>query len=54
MEKELISFNVQYKDIFGNVWQTERLGTSAESVKKEMTKLMSGLGVVILKVEKKL
>lgn len=49
-----MSFNVQYKDIFGNVWQTERLGTSAENVRKEMTKLMSGLGVVILKVEKKL
>jgi hypothetical protein len=54
MEKQLMSFNVQYKDIFGNVWQTERLGTSEESVKNEMTKLMSGLGVVILKVERKL
>ena len=54
MEKEPMFFNVQYKDIFGNIWQTERLGTSAESVKTEMTKLMSGLGVVILKVERKI
>ena len=54
MEKELMSFNVQYKDIYGNVWNTERLGTSKKAVENDMRKLLSGLGIVILKVEKKL